>query len=106
MLAFRTWANGGFVMSGRMCSFALLALLFGDEVARAQTAPAASEAVQAMVGAWEISTSDRDRRCNVTFKAEPAPGGLKVELDPACTTAFPNLKDVVAWNVGQKDTVR
>jgi hypothetical protein len=72
---------------------------------RAQTAPPASETARELVGAWEISNADRDKRCAVTFSIEPAPGGLKLELDPACATAFPPLKEVVVWKLGPSDAV-
>jgi hypothetical protein len=71
--------------------------------ARAQTA---SEAAQAMVGAWEISNADRDKRCALAFTADPAPGGLKLELDPACATIFPPFKDVVAWSIVPNGPIR
>ena len=67
---------------------------------------AVSEAAQAMVGGWEMSNADRDRRCPLTFSAEPAPGGYKVDFDPTCLTAFPPLSDVVAWGFGPKDELR
>jgi hypothetical protein len=67
---------------------------------------AISEAAQGMVGAWEISNVDRDRRCPLTFSVEPAQGGYRIEFDPACPTAFPSLGDVVAWAFGPKDVLR
>lgn len=70
----------------------------------AQGAPPVSEAAKELVGAWEISNSDRDKRCPVTFSVDPAPGGFKLELDPACPIA--PLKDVVAWALGPKDVLR
>jgi Protease inhibitor Inh len=86
--------------------FALGVLAASAPLAVAQPAPNVSEAARAMVGAWELSNSDRDRRCGVTFSVDPAPGGLKLELDPMCPTALPMLKDVVAWAIGQKDVLR
>ena len=59
-----------------------------------------------MVGGWEISNADRDRRCPLAFSVDPAPGGYKVELDAECATAFPSLADVVAWDFGPKDVLR
>jgi Protease inhibitor Inh len=80
----------------------LIALLVGIAVAggaRAQDAPATFDAAKEMVGTWEISNADRDRRCTVTFSTDAAPGGLKLALDQGCATVFPMLKDVVVWNV-------
>ena len=67
---------------------------------------AVSEAAQAMVGGWEISNADRDRRCPLTFSAEPVRGGFKIDLDAGCPGAFPLLADVVAWGFGPKDVLR
>jgi hypothetical protein len=71
----------------------------------AQPAPAVSDAANNLVGAWEISNADRDKRCAVTFSIDPAPGGFKLEFDPACGGAFPPLKDVVVWKLGPNDAV-
>jgi hypothetical protein len=67
---------------------------------------AVNEGAQAMVGAWEISNVDRDRRCPVTFSADTAQGGYKIEFDAECRTAFPLLTGVVAWGFGPKEQVR
>ena len=91
-------------MSCRLIVPLLLALSAG--LAHAQPAPAVSDAAQAMVGAWELSNAERDKRCPVTFSVDPAPGGLKLELDPACAKAFPQLKDVVVWMLGRNDVLR
>ena len=61
---------------------------------------AVSEAAQNMVGGWELSKADRDRRCPLAFSVEPAPGGYRLEVDVTCATAFPSLGDVVAWTFG------
>jgi hypothetical protein len=65
-----------------------------------------SDAAKEMVGAWEISNAARDKTCPVTFKLDPGAGGYKLELDEACGTAFPALKDVVVWTMGPNDNVR
>jgi hypothetical protein len=65
-----------------------------------------SEAAQAMVGNWEISNTDRDRRCPLSFGVEPTAGGFGITLDPACATAFPQLGAVVAWGFGRNDLLR
>jgi hypothetical protein len=56
-----------------------------------------------MVGAWEISNVERDRRCPLTFSIDSVPGGFKVEFDSGCAAAYPTLASVVAWNFGPKD---
>lgn len=78
-----------------------LLLAAGDE-ARAQ-----SDAVKAMAGAggWEISNADRDKTCVVTFKADPARTGYKLDLDPACGNVFPFIKEVESWTLSN-DIVR
>lgn len=64
-----------------------------------------SDAAQAMVGAWEISNVDRDRRCLLMFSLDPAPGGYRIELDPGCATAFPSITDVMAWVFDPKEVL-
>jgi hypothetical protein len=83
----------------------LVALAWSVGVVRAETA-AVAENAQAMVGGWEISNTDRDLRCPLSFSVDRAPGGFKVELDAACATAFPSLAGVVAWDFGPKDVLR
>src|SRR5215510_4190407 len=79
---------------------ALAALALTATFARAQGAPPTSDFAKDLVGtAWEISNSDRDKRCPVT-----GGGGFRLELDPACTIV--PLKQVVAWILGPKDQLR
>jgi hypothetical protein len=82
-------------------------LAFTIAFARAQGTPPTSDFAKDLVAtAWEISNSDRDKRCPVTFSVDPAPGssGFKLELDPDCAIA--PLKQVVAWTLGPKDQLR
>jgi hypothetical protein len=74
-------------------------------IARAQ-AQAPSDAAKAMFGPWEISNAARDKTCPVIFSLDTGAGGFKVELDPACGTAFPMLKGIVVWAMGPNDNVR
>ena len=69
-------------------------------------APEPSDTAKEMVGAWEISNAPRDKTCPLTFRLDPAAGGYKLELDEACGTAFPSLKDVTSWAMGPNDAVR
>jgi len=76
---------------------ALVAMAFGgDAYAQSQTA---ADAAKEMVGSWEISNAERDRRCVVTFSTEAVPGGLKLVLDPGCAAVFPMLKEVAVWSI-------
>lgn len=81
----------------------LMALCAGSAGAQA---PEPSDTAKDMVGAWEISNAARDKTCPVTFSLDAAAGGYKLELDEACGTTFPSLKDVVSWTIGPKDAVR
>jgi hypothetical protein len=59
-----------------------------------------------MVGQWELSTTERSKTCVVTMKGDPTGHGFKLELDPACKTALPFTKEIVAWSVRGLDIVR
>ena len=50
-----------------------------------------------MSGTWEMSNSERDQLCNLTFKPEAAKGGFKLEFEAACGDSIPPLKEVEAW---------
>jgi Protease inhibitor Inh len=98
---------GGLPMSGRARLFAAMATLGICITSASAQAPEPSEAARAMVGAWEISNAARDKTCPLTFAVEPAAeGGYRLELDPTCTATFPAMKQVAAWAMGPKDTVR
>jgi hypothetical protein len=65
-------------------------------------APQAADPVKGMAGVWELSNSDRDRVCNLTFKPEPARTGSQVEFDAACGDAIPALKEVEGWTLANQ----
>jgi hypothetical protein len=83
---------------------ALVAVALTASFAPAQETPPVSDAAKDLVGAWEISNSDRDKRCPVTFSTDPAPGGFKLEFELPCSIA--QLNEVVAWTLGPKDALR
>jgi Protease inhibitor Inh len=89
-------------------AYILAALLpaLSAQFAHAQSPPPVSDSAKELVGAWEISDAERSRRCPVAFSVDPAPGGFRVEFDPQCGSAFPLLKGVVAWVLGQNDVLR
>jgi hypothetical protein len=84
----------------------LAALLLTAMSGAARAEGAVSEAAKNMVGGWEMSNADRDRRCPLTFSVEPRPGGYRIDLEAGCPAAFPSLGDVVAWGLGPKDVLR
>src|SRR5205807_9095160 len=77
----------------RVHILAVLALTGSANLALAQSPPPVSDAAKELVGAWEISNAERDRRCAVNFSIDPAPGGFRLELEPQCGSVFPPLKD-------------
>jgi hypothetical protein len=62
-----------------------------------QAPPSGEDAVNAMLGAWEFSDADHNRVCRLTFRAETAPGGRRLEVDKSCPSLFPSTKDISAW---------
>lgn len=89
----------------RTLTVAVLCSLFAGSVA-AQAPSPLNDAAKAVLGPWDFSNADRDRRCTVTLKGETAPGGLKIDLEKACATAFPFLREVVAWSIAENDFLR
>jgi hypothetical protein len=65
-------------------------------------APQDGDPSKGVAGVWELSNSDRDRVCNLTFKSEPAKSGSKVEFDAACRESIPPLKDVEGWSLANQ----
>jgi hypothetical protein len=98
----------GLAMPGRvsLLALALVPIALGLCAAANAQAPEPSDAAKAMVGAWEISNAARDKTCPVTFSLDAAARGFKLDLDEACGTAFPSLKDVAVWAMGPNDAVR
>ncbi len=62
-----------------------------------ESAAPQADTSKGVTGVWELSNSDRDRVCNLTFKSEPARAGSQVEFEAACREAIPPLKDVEGW---------
>lgn len=85
---------------------AVIALLLAVPAVHAQQSPAGTEAFKSVLGKWEISNADRDRTCILTFRADPAGGVFKLDVDKGCPAQMPELKDVTAWTIGGLDIVR
>jgi|SRR5215831_958810 len=80
-----------------------VACFTGAALAQAPAPSALGESAQRMVGSWEFSNADRDRTCTATFRADPGPGGFKVEFDANCANQFPLVRDIVAWKFPDND---
>jgi hypothetical protein len=75
--------------------------------AQTPTPPALSEAAKAMTsGTWEFSNADRDKRCTVTFRADPAAAGMRLDFDKGCAALFPFIKEVAGWTLAENDFLR
>ncbi len=60
---------------------------------------------KAMIGQWELATTERSKTCVVTLKPDAAPRGQKLELEPGCAAALPFTKDIAGWTVKGLDIV-
>lgn len=68
--------------------------------------PASAEGGNSMIGSWELSNADHDKVCRLTFRADPAPGGSKLEVDRNCANLFPATRDVAAWSMDNFGNLR
>lgn len=77
-----------------------LALLAAPAFAQAPAPAADKEAIAGAAGQYEVSNADHDQICPMTLRADPGPGGFKLDFNRAdCAAKFPPLKDVTAWNL-------
>jgi hypothetical protein len=85
----------------------IVALLLAAALAPLARAQEATNLKKAMIGQWELATTDRSKTCVVTLKNDAAPQGFKLELEPGCAAALPFAKDIAAWSIkGLDDIVR
>lgn len=63
------------------------------------------DSAQDMLGPWEFSNADRDKRCTATFRNNPVPGGFKVEFDANCVNLFPFVGQVAGWRYPENDNL-
>ena len=89
----------------RRSHIVLLALTAFIAGSRAQ-APLSDEAKAMAEGTWEFSNADRDKRCMLTFRTDPAATGMRLEFDRGCASQFPFIKEIVGWSRGQSDFLR
>jgi hypothetical protein len=74
--------------------------------AAASAQPAVNEAAQAMVGSWEFSNADRDKRCTLAFRTVAGPAGMKLEFDKDCAKVFPFINEIAGWSIAENDFLR
>jgi hypothetical protein len=80
-----------------------LALIGVTSAALAQTPANFGDSAKAMIGTWEFSNADRDKKCTLTFKSDPSPVGFKLEFDKDCPSLFPLVSDVAGWTFPDND---
>jgi Protease inhibitor Inh len=87
--------------------FAVAALGVAALVGSAHAQAPPSDAAKAMSnGTWEFSNADRDKRCTLTFRTDPAPAGMRLEFDKGCVGQFPFIADVAGWTLADNDFLR
>ena len=92
--------------TGRL-RFALAALGVAALAATARAQAPLGDAAKAMAnGTWELSNADRDKRCTVTFRTDPAAAGMRLEFDKGCVGQFPFIADVAGWTLADNDFLR
>ncbi len=84
----------------------VLGVAAAGSAASAQSPITSNETFKTMIGKWEISNADRDRTCQLTFKAESSGALFKLEPDKTCAAQLPELKDVAGWTIGGLDLVK
>ena len=72
--------------------------------AHAQTPPMGDSAKD-MLGPWEFSNADRNKRCTATFRNTAVKGGFKVEFDADCAGLFPFVAEVTGWRYPDNDNL-
>jgi hypothetical protein len=92
-------------MRRALLSVLILASVVTPALAQGPSEPeqeAAPDPAKAVSGIWELSNSERDRVCNLTFKHEPAKTGSQLEFDAGCGERIPALKEVQGWTLANQ----
>ncbi|MGN6572795.1 MAG: AprI/Inh family metalloprotease inhibitor, partial [Pseudolabrys sp.] len=69
-------------------------------------APAMGDSAKGLIGSWEFSNADRDKRCTATFTAKRTKAGSEVTFSEGCNTLFPLIDDVAGWTFPDNDLLR
>lgn len=65
-----------------------------------------SDQAKALIGSWEFSSADRERRCTATFSADRTAVGYRVTFDKDCASQFPLVTQIAGWVFPQGDLLR
>ena len=86
-------------------ALSLLIALSSSVAVTPAVAQDATSLKKAMIGQWELATTERSKTCVLTLKPDAAPRGQKLELEPGCAAALPFTKDIAGWTVKGLDIV-
>ena len=78
----------------------LIVVVLSLDLAQAQ---GINETAKVMLGSWEFSNAERDKRCTVTFTDSRASQGYRLDFDPKCIDDFPLLREVAGWSFPEND---
>jgi len=78
----------------------LIAVMALAASAQAQTL---GDSAKRVLGSWEFSNAERDKKCTATFSNERTAVGFKVEFDANCAAQFPLVADIVGWKFPDND---
>jgi len=68
--------------------------------------PALGDSAKALIGSWEFSNADRDKRCTATFSAKRTKVGYEVTFNEDCNKLFPLVDEIAGWVFPDNDLLR
>lgn len=74
--------------------------------APAAPVPAMGDSAKGLIGSWEFSNADRDKRCTATFSAKRTKVGNEVTFNEDCNKLFPLIDDIAGWTFPDNDLLR
>lgn len=68
--------------------------------------PVLGDSAKSLIGSWEFSNADRDKRCTATFTAKRTKAGFEVTFNEDCAKLFPVVDDIAGWVFPDSDLLR
>lgn len=68
--------------------------------------PVLGDSAKALIGSWEFSNADRDKRCTATFTSKRTKVGYEVTFNEDCNKLFPLVDDIAGWVFPDNDLLR